>query len=66
MSYVIRSTNKQLPPFEIALPDFRRACKWLIENAMKLGGGTFEIWRVEKRDRRVTEELEAEYTHDIN
>ena len=61
MSYQIRRPATE---FTIDQPDFRRACKWLVQNAPAIGGGDFEIWRVEKRGRRVTEEREALFTYE--
>jgi hypothetical protein len=42
---------------------FYEACRVLCRNADALGGGDFEIWRVEKRGRHVTEEREALFTY---
>ena len=59
MSYQIRRPATE---FTIDLRNFHQACKWLVQNAEAIGGGEFEIWRVEKRGRRVTEEREALFT----
>lgn len=46
-------------------PDFRRACKWLLEHACNLvGTGEFEIWFVEKRGKKITESREALFEYD--
>lgn len=45
--------------------DFYQAAKWLLANASAFGGGAFEIWRYEKRGRRVETELEAEFETDV-
>lgn len=45
--------------------DFYQAAKWLINNAPAFGGGPFEIWRYEKRGRKVETELEAEFETDV-
>lgn len=39
--------------------NFYQAAKWLLANAAAFGGGVFEIWRYEKRGRKIDTELEA-------
>ncbi|MGF6738470.1 hypothetical protein [Paraburkholderia atlantica] len=45
--------------------DFYQASKWLLANAAAFGGGTFEIWRVEKRGRKVEMERLCEFETDV-
>jgi len=61
MAYEIRRPNVSCAAYPAA--NFADACKKLVKQAELLGGGTFEIWRVEKRGRNVTESREATYAH---
>lgn len=45
--------------------DFYHAARWLLANAPAFGGGAFEIWRYEKRGRKVDTELEAHFETDV-
>jgi hypothetical protein len=44
---------------------FYHASKWLLANAAAFGGGAFEIWRYEKRGRKVETELEGTFETDV-
>jgi hypothetical protein len=62
MSYEIRRANTA--ETIATSPTFLHACRWLISCASAFSGGDFEIWRVEKLGRYVTQEREALYTLD--